>query len=108
MFFDTLDPFRLDVARYDCREHTSQVGSELLVAGADLFKQRKGVFNDGKLQSILAAPKTGVRECELAIPLSRIRAIVPGVQSIRVLAVNDETFDWVPDSGFLEYRVAER
>ncbi|MCB9880432.1 MAG: hypothetical protein H6832_15300 [Planctomycetes bacterium] len=84
---------------------TSAVGSELLVTGESLYKQKEGVFNDGLLSGIAIAPKTSVTQCEFAIPLSYIFAIAPGATKLRALFVNDDVYDYAPNAGFVEIRL---
>lgn len=84
---------------------TPQLGSELLVFGNQLFKQKTGTYNDGLLQTLEMAPTLQVRDCELAIPLSRIFAVAPKTTRVRILFLNDETFDYAPNFGFVDVRL---
>lgn len=86
---------------------TGGVGSELLVAGADLVAQANGVFNAGFLVPLAAEPRTAVTDCELAIPLDRIRAAAPGAARLRFLFVNDEVADYAPDAGYVAFTIVE-
>ncbi len=81
------------------------VGSELMVSGDTLNRQEDGSFNAGQIQVLSVNPETNVAECELAIPISRIRAESPGTNRIRILFLNDETFDTAPDAGYLEFDI---
>ncbi len=84
---------------------SAAVGSELLIAGDSLFRQKRGTFNDGLLQPLSVNPKTGITECELAIPLQRILDAAPKASRIRLLFVNDQVNDYAPDAGYVEYRL---
>lgn len=79
------------------------LGSELLVAGADLFAEAPGVFNAGWLGALAAEPRTAITDCELAIPLAQVFAATPGATTIRLLFLNDEVTDFAPDTGSLTY-----
>jgi hypothetical protein len=80
------------------------IGSDLLLAGGELFRQTSASFNAGTLGAIAAAPVVNVTECELAIPWSAVDQVVPGASLLRVLFVNDETWDRAPDAGVLTYQ----
>lgn len=79
------------------------LGSDLAVAGDQLFTQSSSVFNTGGLGGIAALPTTNVTECELAIPWTQIDAIAPGAVNLRFVFVDDDGYDAAPDSGFLTY-----
>ncbi|MCA8977348.1 MAG: hypothetical protein KDC98_21680 [Planctomycetes bacterium] len=79
------------------------VGSELMLSGAELFTQSSSVFNTGSLGTTPVLPVTGIVECELAIPWSRIDAVQPGASRLRLLFVNDEVSDYAPDTGYLSF-----
>lgn len=79
------------------------IGSDLAIAGDQLFTQSSGVFNTGGLGPIAALPVTNVTECELAIPWAQIDAIAPGAVSLRFVFVDDDGYDAAPDSGSVGY-----
>jgi hypothetical protein len=82
---------------------TGEVGSELLVAGAELYRESAGVFNAGLLGPLAAAPRIAVIDCELAIPLARVFAATPGARELHLWFLNDETWDGAPGRGFVRY-----
>ncbi len=84
---------------------TGAVGSELLVFGSDLYAQAAGVFNAGYLTALSVAPTTAITDCELAIPLAEIYAAHPTASRLRLLFLNDDVFDWAPDSGSVQYTI---
>jgi hypothetical protein len=85
----------------------SDIGSELLVAGDSLYRQTGTDFNAGFLQALDVAPVFAVTECELAIPLSRIRAVDPDAKTVRLFFVNDDGVDVAPDSGHVAYELKD-
>jgi hypothetical protein len=74
-------------------------GSELLANGANLFKQATGVFNDGFISALDAAPLTSISECEMRIPLSEIYTANPSATVITLTFLNDDVADYAPDFG---------
>jgi hypothetical protein len=86
---------------------TSDIGSELLVAGDSLYRQTKTSFNAGFLSTLAVAPVVQVTDCELSIPLARIRAADPNAKTIRVFFANDDGMDFAPDSGHMAYELKD-
>ncbi|MCR9246323.1 MAG: hypothetical protein NXI31_14925 [bacterium] len=79
------------------------IGSDLLLAGDELFTQSAAVFNTGSLGLVQAAPRVNVTECEIAIPWSAIDGIAPSAARLRLVFVNDEVNDYAPGGGHVIY-----
>ena len=86
---------------------TADCGSELLVAGSNLFAQAAGVFNNGQLTALAIEPRTAVTDCELAIPLAQIRAAFATASTLRFVFVNDDVSDYAPDTGVVEFTIVD-
>lgn len=85
----------------------SNIGSELMVHGDALVQQASGVEFAAQLQSIAVNPRTNMKKCELAVPLSRIDAAAGRVAGkLRMIFVDDDAKDLAPDSGYFEYQIA--
>jgi hypothetical protein len=82
------------------------VGSELLLAGNELFEQSAGTFAVRSLGNVAALPFTAVTECEIAVPWAKVDELRPGTTRLRILCVNDEVSDFAPDSGWLLHESA--
>lgn len=96
-------PFSRNLIFFDTDEQETTgytfdtIGSEYLIAGDSLYRQQAGVFNAGLVQSLSVAPQTTSRDFELNLPLTLLGA----GQWLQLSAVNDETFDLMPNSGWV-------
>ncbi len=70
------------------------IGSDLVLNGTGMYRQTSDSFNDGFLNSIDAMASGDDRRVELAIPWASV-----GNNWMRILFVNDETFDLAPNLG---------
>ncbi len=84
------------------------IGSELLIAGAELYRQAAWVWNDGFVANLEVAPTTSVTEWELRVPLQAIRDVAPDASRLRLRMVNDDSGDLAPDVGAIFYTLATR
>jgi hypothetical protein len=71
------------------------IGSDYLIAGDSLYKQEAGVFNAGIVQALTVEPKTTARDFEMRLP----GALLGDNRWLQLSAVNDESFDLIPNSG---------
>lgn len=72
-------------------------GSELLVQGTGIFRQTAGTFNAGATGTAAVATATlNTFACTISVPVSVLRASHAAVSTVRVVALNDETGQYMP------------
>lgn len=75
----------------------SVCGSELLVQGTGIFRQAAGTFNAGATGTAAIASATlNTFACTISVPISVLRASFAAVSTVRVVALNDETGQYMP------------
>ena len=74
-------------------------GSELLVAGDELYRQAREVFNAGFVGPVAYEPTVQITDAELSISIERIRNVVSTARRLRIVLLNDEINDFMPDWG---------
>jgi hypothetical protein len=79
------------------------IGSDVLLNGDGLYRQQAGVFNAGVLGTIAIEPRVAITDCEFAIPLATLRAVVPGFTTAKLVFLNDDASDFAPDAGSRSY-----
>ncbi|MBK8978757.1 MAG: fibronectin type III domain-containing protein [Planctomycetes bacterium] len=84
------------------------VGSELLIAGDELFRQQQGEWNVGLIDTLAALPRTAVTTWEMRVPLQAIFDVAPNASRLRLRMVNDDVDDIAPDVGAVLYTLATR
>ncbi|MCG8417306.1 MAG: hypothetical protein MJE77_05095 [Proteobacteria bacterium] len=92
--------------------HYIDVGSDRMIFGRSLFTQKSRDFSTELIDLIDFAPTTDLTRAELEIPLDYLSYCRYEQKHeparLRLLFLNDETFDRAPDSRYIEYRVPGR
>ncbi len=73
-----------------------EIGSEFLLQGTSMFRQAAGTFNAGYVGQATASCGINVSECTLTVPLSALRGVNAQLSTVRIVGLNDETFEFIP------------
>jgi len=84
------------------------IGSDILIAGDKIYRQKKNIWADSQLGTINLSTKTSITEVELEMALSHIYGIRADAPRIRMRFINDDVNDIAPNVGHLDYVIVKK